>query len=142
MPTPISSRRPASSALMRRRLPKPPRVVFTSSVASFGGGQQAVVPDDGRQVPSNSYGAQKAVGELLLQDASRKGFLDAVSIRLPTVIVRPGRPNKRGRYCSRPAGGRGGRGESERARDSIVYLRNSPVVPLSLSMSCLRTPSY
>ena len=77
-----------------RRLPKPPRVVFTSSVASFGGGQQAVVPDDGRQVPSNSYGAQKAVGELLLQDASRKGFLDAVSIRLPTVIVRPGRPNK------------------------------------------------
>ena len=77
-----------------RRLPKPPRVIFTSSVASFGGGQQAMVPDDGRQVPSNSYGAQKAVGELLLQDASRKGFLDAVSIRLPTVIVRPGRPNK------------------------------------------------
>ena len=77
-----------------RKLEHAPRVVFTSSVASFGGGQQAMVPDDGRQVPSNSYGAQKAMGELLLQDASRKGFLDAVSIRLPTVIVRPGRPNK------------------------------------------------
>jgi nucleoside-diphosphate-sugar epimerase len=77
-----------------RKLAKPPRVVFTSSVASFGGGQDAMVPDDGRQLPTNSYGAQKAIGELLLQDASRKGFLDAVSIRLPTVIVRPGRPNK------------------------------------------------
>ncbi|MXP62207.1 NAD-dependent epimerase/dehydratase family protein [Roseomonas sp. M0104] len=77
-----------------RTLPKPPRVVFTSSVASFGGGQGAMVPDDGRQVPANSYGAQKAIGELLLQDASRRGFLDAVCIRLPTVMVRPGRPNK------------------------------------------------
>lgn len=77
-----------------RRLAAPPRVLFTSSVASFGGGQAALLPDDARQVPTNSYGAQKAAAELLLQDASRKGFLDAVSIRLPTVIVRPGRPNK------------------------------------------------
>jgi len=77
-----------------RALGTRPRVVFTSSVASFGGGQEAVVPDDGRQLPTNSYGAQKAIGELLLQDASRKGFLDAVNIRLPTVVVRPGRPNK------------------------------------------------
>ncbi|MCO6414926.1 NAD-dependent epimerase/dehydratase family protein [Siccirubricoccus sp. KC 17139] len=77
-----------------RALPKPPRVVFTSSVASFGGGQEARLEDDARQLPGNSYGAQKAIGELLLQDASRKGFLDAVNIRLPTVIVRPGRPNK------------------------------------------------
>jgi nucleoside-diphosphate-sugar epimerase len=77
-----------------RALPAPPRVVFTSSVASFGGGQGAVLPDDARQLPSNSYGAQKAAAELFLQDAARKGFLDAVSIRLPTVIVRPGRPNK------------------------------------------------
>jgi D-erythronate 2-dehydrogenase len=69
-------------------------VIFTSSVASFGGGQEAVVPDDGRQLPTNSYGAQKAIGELLLQDATRKGFLDAVNLRLPTVMVRPGRPNK------------------------------------------------
>jgi nucleoside-diphosphate-sugar epimerase len=77
-----------------RALGTAPRVIFTSSVASFGGGQDAVVPDDGRQLPTNSYGAQKAIGELLLQDASRKGFLDAVSLRLPTVMVRPGRPNK------------------------------------------------
>jgi nucleoside-diphosphate-sugar epimerase len=77
-----------------RALPAPPRLVFTSSVASFGGGQGAVLADDARQLPANSYGAQKAAAELLLQDASRKGFLDAVSIRLPTVIVRPGRPNK------------------------------------------------
>ncbi len=72
----------------------PPRVVFTSSVASFSGGQGAILPDDARQLPANSYGAQKAAAELLLADASRRGFLDAVSLRLPTVIVRPGRPNK------------------------------------------------
>jgi D-erythronate 2-dehydrogenase len=77
-----------------RALDKPPRVVFTSSVASFGGGQDARLGDDARQMPSNSYGTQKAIGELLLSDASRRGMLDAVSIRLPTVIVRPGRPNK------------------------------------------------
>lgn len=74
--------------------PRPVRVVFTSSVASFGGGQDAVLQDDARQVPANSYGAQKAIGELLLADASRRGFLDAVCLRLPTIIVRPGRPNK------------------------------------------------
>lgn len=77
-----------------RALPTAPRVVFTSSVASFDGGQAAMVPDDGRQMPTNSYGAQKAIGELLLADATRRGFLDAVSIRLPTVMVRPGRPNR------------------------------------------------
>lgn len=77
-----------------RALPAPPRVLFTSSVASFGGGQSANLPDDARQLPTNSYGAQKAAAELFLQDATRRGFLDAVSIRLPTVIVRPGRPNK------------------------------------------------
>jgi nucleoside-diphosphate-sugar epimerase len=77
-----------------RRLPRPPRVVFTSSVASFSGGQGAVLGDDARQVPANSYGAQKAAAELILADASRRGFLDGVSIRLPTITVRPGRPNK------------------------------------------------
>ncbi len=77
-----------------RQLAKPPRVVFTSSVASFGGGQDARLADDARQLPGNSYGAQKAAAELLLQDATRRGMLDAVSIRLPTVIIRPGRPNK------------------------------------------------
>ena len=71
-----------------------PRVVFTSSVASFSGDQNTIVPDNARQVPGNSYGAQKAAAELFLADASRRGFLDAVTVRLPTVIVRPGRPNK------------------------------------------------
>jgi nucleoside-diphosphate-sugar epimerase len=73
---------------------KPPRVVFTSSVASFSGGQSADLPDDARQLPANSYGAQKAAAELVLADACRRGFMDTVSVRLPTVIVRPGRPNK------------------------------------------------
>lgn len=77
-----------------RRLAKPPRVVFTSSVASFSGGQDAVLGDDARQMPANSYGAQKAAAELFLGDATRRGFMDAVLIRLPTVVVRPGRPNK------------------------------------------------
>ncbi len=77
-----------------RGLPKPPRVVFTSSVASFGGGQGAVLGDDARQVPTNSYGAQKAAAELFLSDATRRRFMDAVIIRLPTVVIRPGRPNK------------------------------------------------
>jgi D-erythronate 2-dehydrogenase len=77
-----------------RKLARPPRVVFTSSIASFGGGQNAVLDDDSRQIPANSYGAQKAAAELILADASRRGFLDAVSLRLPTIIVRPGRPNK------------------------------------------------
>jgi D-erythronate 2-dehydrogenase len=77
-----------------RRLARPPRVVFTSSIASFSGGQDAVLRDDARQLPANSYGAQKAAAELILADASRRGFLDAVSLRLPTITVRPGRPNK------------------------------------------------
>jgi nucleoside-diphosphate-sugar epimerase len=77
-----------------RALPTAPRVVFTSSVASFDGGQGAVLEDDARQAPTNSYGAQKAAAELFLADATRRGFLDAVMIRLPTVVIRPGRPNK------------------------------------------------
>ena len=77
-----------------RSLPKAPRLVFTSSVASFSGGQGAMLGDDQRQVPANSYGAQKAAAELILADACRRGFIDAVTIRLPTVVVRPGRPNR------------------------------------------------
>lgn len=77
-----------------RVLGRPPRVVFTSSVASFSGSQSVTLQDNARQVPGNSYGAQKAAAELILADASRRGFIDAVSLRLPTVIVRPGRPNK------------------------------------------------
>jgi nucleoside-diphosphate-sugar epimerase len=77
-----------------RGLSAPPRVVFTSSVASFAGGQRAMLADDARQMPTNSYGAQKAAAEIILADASRRGFLDLVSIRLPTICIRPGAPNK------------------------------------------------
>ena len=77
-----------------RALGTRPRVVFTSSVASFSASQNSILPDNTRQIPGNSYGAQKAAAELILADASRRGFLDAVTLRLPTVIVRPGRPNK------------------------------------------------
>lgn len=77
-----------------RKLARPPRVVFTSSVASFAGGQSANLADEARQLPTNSYGAQKAAAELMLSDASRRGFLDAVNIRLPTICIRPGAPNQ------------------------------------------------
>ena len=77
-----------------RKLSRAPRVVFTSSVASFAGGQSANLPDDARQMPGNSYGAQKAAAELILSDASRRGFIDVVNIRLPTICIRPGAPNK------------------------------------------------
>jgi nucleoside-diphosphate-sugar epimerase len=77
-----------------RRLARPPRVVFTSSCATYSGGQDVRLTDESRQIPAGSYGAQKVIGELLFADASRRGFLDAVSLRLPTIVVRPGRPNK------------------------------------------------
>lgn len=71
-----------------------PRVIFTSSVAVYGGPYPEVVGDDFNLQPRSSYGAQKAIGELLLSDYSRRGFLDGIGIRLPTICVRPGLPNK------------------------------------------------
>ena len=71
-----------------------PRVVFTSSVAVYGGRLPDVVRDDTALNPQSSYGAQKAIGELLLNDFSRKGFVDGRVLRLPTISVRPGKPNK------------------------------------------------
>jgi nucleoside-diphosphate-sugar epimerase len=73
---------------------RPPKVVFTSSLAVFGGPLPEPVPDDQALTPQNSYGAQKAIGELLLNDMSRKGFIDGRALRLPTISVRPGKPNK------------------------------------------------
>ncbi|MCC7281882.1 MAG: NAD-dependent epimerase/dehydratase family protein [Acetobacteraceae bacterium] len=75
-------------------LKAPPRLVFTSSVATYSGGQDAVITDATRQVPANSYGAQKIIGELMVHDHTRKGFVDGISLRLPTIVVRPGRPNR------------------------------------------------
>jgi nucleoside-diphosphate-sugar epimerase len=71
-----------------------PRVVFTSSIAVFGAPFHDKIDDEFFHTPLTSYGTQKAICELLLTDYSRCGFLDGISIRLPTVCVRPGRPNK------------------------------------------------
>lgn len=76
-----------------RHLGTCPRVVFTSSVAVYGGDLPAVVPDDLAVTPQTSYGTQKAMAELLINDYTRRGFLDGRSLRLPTISVRPGRPN-------------------------------------------------
>ena len=71
-----------------------PRFVFTSSIACYGAPFPDAIPDDFHQTPLTSYGTQKAIGELLLSDYTRKGFLDGIGIRLPTICVRPGKPNK------------------------------------------------
>jgi len=71
-----------------------PRLVFTSSIAVFGPPFPASIPDDFAPTPATSYGTQKAICELLLADYSRKGFVEGVGIRLPTICVRPGKPNR------------------------------------------------
>lgn len=72
----------------------PPRLVFASSVAVYGGDMPEVLDDGTILTPQTSYGAQKAIGELLLNDYSRKGLVDGRALRLPTIVVRPGKPNK------------------------------------------------
>ncbi|TDK31335.1 SDR family oxidoreductase [Rhizobium deserti] len=71
-----------------------PRVVFTSSIAVVGAPLPFPIPDDFHLTPLTSYGTQKAISELLLADYSRRGFFDGIGIRLPTVCIRPGKPNK------------------------------------------------
>ena len=71
-----------------------PRVVFTSSIAVFGAPFPDAIGDEFSHTPLLSYGTQKAIGELLLADYSRRGFLDGIGIRLPTICIRPGLPNK------------------------------------------------
>jgi nucleoside-diphosphate-sugar epimerase len=70
-----------------------PRVVFTSSVAVYGGNLPDMVIDTTPVNPQSSYGTQKAIAELLIQDCTRRGFVDGRVLRLPTITVRPGRPN-------------------------------------------------
>jgi nucleoside-diphosphate-sugar epimerase len=77
-----------------RALETAPRLVFASSLAVYGGGLPPAVGDDTALTPQTSYGTQKALGELLVNDYSRKGFVDGRALRLPTVVVRPGRPNR------------------------------------------------
>jgi D-erythronate 2-dehydrogenase len=76
-----------------RKCAQPPRVVFASSVAAFGGELPAVLDDATTPNPQTSYGTQKVIGEYLVEDYSRKGFIDGRALRLPTVVVRPGKPN-------------------------------------------------
>ena len=71
-----------------------PRLVFSSSLAVFGTPLPYLIPDDQRLTPLSSYGTQKAMGELMVADYSRKGFIDGISLRLPTITVRPGKANK------------------------------------------------
>ncbi|MEO9615901.1 MAG: D-erythronate dehydrogenase [Nitratireductor sp.] len=71
-----------------------PRVVFSSSIAVFGAPFPDTIPDDFHPTPLTSYGTQKLIGEALLADYSRRGFLDGIGLRLPTICVRPGKPNK------------------------------------------------
>jgi nucleoside-diphosphate-sugar epimerase len=71
-----------------------PRLVFASSIAVFGAPFPEAIGDEFFNTPLTSYGTQKTICELLVSDYSRKGFLDGISIRLPTICVRPGRPNK------------------------------------------------
>ncbi len=75
-------------------VPYRPRLVFTSSIAVFGAPFPEAIGDDFLSAPLTSYGTQKAIGELLLSDYSRRGFFDGIGIRLPTICVRPGKPNK------------------------------------------------
>ncbi|WP_313371703.1 D-erythronate dehydrogenase [Achromobacter animicus] len=85
----------ASRALLEtcRALGHTPRVIFTSSVAVYGGNLPDTVRDDTALNPQSSYGTQKAIAELLLADYTRRGFVDGRVLRLPTISVRPGRPN-------------------------------------------------
>lgn len=71
-----------------------PRVVFTSSIAVFGAPFPEAIGDEFLSAPLTSYGTQKAIDELLLADYTRRGFLDGVGLRLPTICVRPGKPNQ------------------------------------------------
>jgi len=76
-----------------RRCVRPPRLVFASSVAAFGGDLPKVLDDSTTPVPQTSYGSQKVVSEYLISDFSRKGYIDGRSLRLPTIVVRPGKAN-------------------------------------------------
>jgi nucleoside-diphosphate-sugar epimerase len=76
-----------------RACANPPRVVFASSVAAFGGDLPAVLDDAITPLPQTSYGTQKVISEYLIADYSRKGYIDGRSLRLPTIVVRAGKPN-------------------------------------------------
>src|SRR4029453_18335039 len=71
-----------------------PRLVLASAIAVLGAPLPNPIPEDFAPLPLTSYGTQKAIDELLLADYSRRGFVDGIGLRLPTICIRPGRPNK------------------------------------------------
>lgn len=71
-----------------------PSIIFSSSCAVYGGDLPKLIPDEHTPLPQTSYGAQKYMGEVLLTDYIRKGYVNGFALRLPTVIVRPGKPNR------------------------------------------------
>jgi nucleoside-diphosphate-sugar epimerase len=87
-----TSRRKAPSRACRK-LPAPPKFVFASSVAAFGGALPPVLDDSTTPAPQTSYGTQKVITGVPVADYTRKGFIDGRSLRLPTIVVRPGKPN-------------------------------------------------
>lgn len=84
-----------------RRRGKVPHFLFASTAAVYGGDMSPVIEDGQALTPQTSYGTQKAIGELLINDYSRRGFVDGRALRLPTIVVRPGKPNKAAStFCS------------------------------------------
>ncbi len=79
---------------LARQLPAPPQFLFASSMAVFGGAPADAITEQTVVQPLSSYGTQKAIGEMLVNDYSRKGFIDGRALRLPTICVRPGQPNR------------------------------------------------
>ncbi len=92
----LDATRALFEAIRKEGLKSPyvPRLVFTSSIAVFGAPFPDKIGDEFFTTPLTSYGTQKAIGELLLSDYSRRGFFDGIGIRLPTICIRPGKPNK------------------------------------------------
>ena len=104
-----------------------PRLVFASSIAVFGAPFPEAIGDEFFNTPLTSYGTQKAICELLISDYSRKGFVDGISIRLPTICVRPGKPNKAAsgffsNIMREPLAGAGGGAARLRQRDALARL--------------------
>ena len=104
-----------------------PRLVFASSIAVFGAPFPEAIGDEFFNTPLTSYGTQKNICELLVSDYSRKGFLDGLSLRLPTICVRPGKPNKAAsgffsNIMREPLAGPGGGVARVRERDALACL--------------------
>ena len=125
-----------------RKFAAPPRVVFASSVAVFGGDMPTPLTDQTALTPQTSYGVQKTIGELLVNDMSRKGFIDGRALRLPTIVVRPGKPNKAASTFAssiireplgRPGSGLPGRG---RCPHVVSCRRAASSKPSSMRMIC------